>query len=108
VDEEFNEYAIDLLNSRLVKENITGEILKMKQQPGKDLVIFGSTSIVSTLAKLGLIDDYRILVNPIVLGSRKPLFKDIKDRINLKLLKTKTFGSGPGLLNYLPKKKEFG
>ncbi len=92
-------------NSRLVKENIVEEISTMKQQPGKDMVIFGSGSIVSTFMQLGLIDEYRIIVNPVVLGKGKPLFKGINDKLNLKLLKTKTFSSGNVLLYYEPAKK---
>jgi dihydrofolate reductase len=95
---------VEWKNSRLAEGGIAEEILKMKQQPGKDIGI-GGTSIVSALAPLGLIDEYRILVVPVVLGSGKPLFKDIKDRINLKLRKTKTFGSGLVLLAYQPEKK---
>jgi dihydrofolate reductase len=91
-------------NSRLVKDNIEGEISKLKQQPGKDIVIFGSGSIVSTFTQSGLIDEYRITVNPVVLGSGKPLFKSIKDRIKMKLLKKKTFDSGVVLLYYEPEK----
>src|SRR5712692_7181370 len=72
-------------NSRLVKDNIAEEIQKLKQQPGKDMVIFGSGSIVSTFTQLDLIDEYRIMVNPVVLGSGKPLFKGINDQLNLKL-----------------------
>jgi dihydrofolate reductase len=75
-------------------------ILKMKQQPGKDIVIYGSGSIVSALAQLGLIDDYRIFVNPIILGSGKPLFKNLAERMTLKLIETKTFKSGVVLLHY--------
>ncbi|MDQ6866235.1 MAG: dihydrofolate reductase family protein [Thermoproteota archaeon] len=89
-------------NSRLVKENIAEEISKMKQQPGKDMVIFGSGSIVSTFMQLGLIDEYRILVNPVVLGNGKPLFKGIIDKQKLKLLKTRVFGSGVVILYYQP------
>jgi dihydrofolate reductase len=89
-------------NSRLVREVIPGEILRMKQQPGKNMVIFGSASIVSTFTQLGLIDEYRLIVNPVVLGSGKPLFKDIKERINLKLLKTKTFNCENVILYYQP------
>lgn len=92
-------------NSMLVKGNIAEEIARLKQQRGKDIVIYGSGSIVSTLTQLGVIDDYRIFVNPIVLGSGKPLFKGIKDRLNLKLLKTKTFNCGVVLLQYQPAKK---
>ena len=89
-------------NSRLVKENIAEEISKMKQQPGKDMVIFGSGSIVTTFTQLGLIDEYRILVNPVVLGNGKPLFTGINDKQNLKLLKTKVLGSGIVILYYQP------
>ena len=89
-------------NSRLVKENIAEEISKMKQQPGKDMVIFGSGSIVSTFMQHGLIDEYRIIVNPVVLGNGKPLFKGINGKQNLKLLKTKVFDSGIVILFYEP------
>jgi dihydrofolate reductase len=89
-------------NTRLVKDNIEEEIKNMKKQQGKDMVILGSGSIVSKLAPLGLIDEYRIMVNPVVLGSGMSLFKGIKDRLNLKLIKTKTFKSGNVLLYYEP------
>ena len=89
-------------NSRLVKENIAKEISKMKQQPGKDMVIFGSGSIVSTFMQHGLIDEYRIIVNPIVLGNGNPLFKGINGKQNLKLLNTKVFDSGIVILFYEP------
>jgi len=92
----------DWNNTRLVKEIDRDQILKMKQQPGKDMVIFGSGSIVSAFARLGLIDDYRLLVNPVILGRGKPLFKDIAERINLKLLETRMFDSGVALLRYHP------
>jgi dihydrofolate reductase len=89
-------------NTRLVKENIAEEISKMKQQPGKDMVIFGSGSIVSTFMQHGLIDEYRIIVNPIVLGNGNPLFKGINGKQNLKLLNTKVFDSGIVILFYEP------
>jgi len=90
-------------NSRLVKEDIAQEISKLKQQPGKDMVIFGSGSIVSAFTRLGLIDEYRLIVNPVVLGNGKPLFKGINDRFNLKLLGTKAFSCGNVMLCYQPK-----
>ena len=96
---------VEWKNSRLVKENIAGEVATLKQQPGKDMVIYGSGGIVTTLTQLGLIDEYRIFVNPVVLGSGKPLFKGFKDRLNLKLLTTKTFNCGVVLLHYQPHKK---
>jgi len=94
--------SVEWQNTRLVKENIAGEISELKQQPGKDMVIFGSGSIVSAFMQFGLIDEYRIIVNPVVLGNGIPLFRNIKSRINLKLLKTKSFGSGNVILYYKP------
>ncbi|MGE5893446.1 MAG: dihydrofolate reductase family protein [bacterium] len=90
----------DWTNTTLVKEINKEEILKMKQQPGMDMVIFGSGSIVSAFSQLALIDEYRIIVNPVVLGRGKPFFKDIRERINLKLLKTKTFSSNGNVVLY--------
>ena len=92
-------------NTRLVKENIAGEISKLKQQPGRDLFIFGSADLASTLTELGLIDEYRVIVNPVVLGRGAPLFKNIPHQLNLKLLKTRTFRSGNVLLYYQPAEK---
>ena len=91
-------------NSRLVKENVAEEVLKLKQQPGKDIAIFGSSDLAVTLAKNGLIDEYRIIVNPVFLGDGTPLLKGIKEKINLKLLKTRTFKSGNVLLYYAPER----
>jgi dihydrofolate reductase len=92
-------------NTRLVKEINKEEILKLKHQPGKGMVIYGSGSIVSTFTQLGLIDEYRLFVNPIVLGSGKSLFKDIRGKLNLKLVNTKTFKNGVVLLEYQPLEK---
>jgi len=86
--------TVEWNNTRLVKEDIAEEIARLKQQPGKNLMIFGSPSITHTFTQLGLIDEYRIYVDPVVLGSGIPLFKDIKDRIHLKLLEAKTFHAG--------------
>jgi dihydrofolate reductase len=88
-------------NTRLIKENIAEEIAKLKQQPGKDIIIIGSPGIAHTFMQLGLIDEYRINVNPVVIGSGVPLFKDIQDRINLKLANVKTLNSGVVGLHYL-------
>jgi dihydrofolate reductase len=95
---------VEWKNSRLATGGVAEEIRKMKEQPGKDIGI-GGTSLVAVLAPLGLIDDYRILVVPVVLGSGKSLFKDIKKSISLKLRETRTFGSGLVLLAYQPEKK---
>ncbi|HZA48723.1 MAG TPA: dihydrofolate reductase family protein [Nitrososphaera sp.] len=91
-------------NARLVKDNINEEVLEMKQQPGKNLLLTGA-SVGSTFRRLGLIDEYWLIVRPIVLGSGKPLFNDIKDRLSLRLLNAKTLGMGNVLLCYEPQKK---
>ncbi len=93
-------------NTRLVKENVAQEIAKLKQQPGKDIAIFGSSDLATSFIQPGLIDEYRIMVNPVVLGSGKPLFKGIKDKLNLKLKKARTFRSGNVLLYYQPQEKD--
>jgi len=89
-------------NTRLIKEQAPKEIAKLKEQPGKDLIIFGSSDLAVTLIPYGSIDEFRIMVNPVVLGDGKPLFKGIKDRIKLRLIKTKVFRSGNVLLYYQP------
>lgn len=94
-------------NSKLVKGNIAEEIPKLKQEPGKDIVIFGSGSIVSALTRIGLIDEYRIIVNPVILGKGNPLFKGLQDKLNLELLKTKKLKSGVVIFYYQPGKKLF-
>jgi dihydrofolate reductase len=93
-------------NTRLVKDNIAEEVLRLKRQPGKEIGIFGSSDLTAALMQMDLIDEYRIMVNPIILGSGKPLFNGIRQRINLKLLETKTFSSGNVLLYYQPIKLE--
>jgi len=96
---------VDWENTRLVNEINPAEIRKMKQQSGKDMVIFGSGSLVSNFSQSGLIDEYRIFINPVILGSGKPLFQGIKDRLHLKLLSTKIFKTGLVLLQYVPVKQ---
>ena len=79
------------------------EVKSWKQWDGKDIAIFGSGSIVQQFAKLGLIDEYRILVNPVVLGKGKPLFTDY---MKLNLADTRKFGNGNVLLTYTPIQEE--
>ncbi|HLO31023.1 MAG TPA: dihydrofolate reductase family protein [Anaerolineales bacterium] len=93
----------DWNNSRLVKENVVEEVLKLKQQPGKDIAIFGSSGLAVTLAEQGLIDEYRIIVNPVFLGHGTPLLKGIENRLDLRLLDATIFKSGNVLLYYGPK-----
>ena len=91
-------------NVRLAKRGIKEEVLELKQQTGKN-ILAGSPSLIVTLTQLDLIDEYQLCVHPIILGSGLPLFKNVKDRVNLKLLKTKTFGCGAVALYYEPTKK---
>ena len=87
-------------NTMLVKENAAEEILKLKQQPGKNMVIFGSSDLAVSLVDSHLIDEYRIFVNPVVLGSGKPLLKGLKNRFDLNLIRSKIFKSGLVMLCY--------
>jgi dihydrofolate reductase len=93
-------------NTRLVKGDLVEEIKKMKQMPGKDMTLLGSGSLVTQLAEQGLIDEYQIMVDPVVLGRGTPLFKGIKHKLDLNLTGTKTFTSGVVLLSYQPAEKE--
>jgi dihydrofolate reductase len=93
---------VDWSNSRLVKENIAGEVAQLKQQPGRDLAIFGSANLAVSLLQMGLIDELRIMVNPVVLGNGKPLFTGLHDQVKLNLIKTRSFRSGNVLLYYQP------
>lgn len=87
-------------NSRIIHDQIAEEIQKLKQQPGKNLLMIGSPGIAQTFMQLSLIDEYWINLNPVVLGSGIPLFKNISDKINLKLLESKTFNGGVVGLHY--------
>src|SRR5262249_23564226 len=89
-------------HTRLVKDDMQEEVLKLKQQTGKDLTSLGSGSIVAQLAEAGLIDEYRILLNPVVLGKGKTMFDGVESKLTLKLPKTRTFGNGNILLCYEP------
>lgn len=95
----------DWNNTRVVKELTKEEILKLKQGSGKNMMIFGSGTLIEQLTNLDLIDEYQLMVNPVILGKGKPLFKGIKDRKHLKLANTKTFNNGIVLLQYQPDKE---
>ena len=94
----------DWQKTEVAQEITKEEILKLKQLPGKNMMIFGSGTLVEQLTKLGLIDEYQLMMNPIVLGKGKPLFKNITDRMNLTLVNARTFKSGIVLLHYRPVK----
>jgi dihydrofolate reductase len=83
-----------------VKGDIAEEVTRLKQQPGKDMLIVGGVRIPQTFSRLGLIDEYRVLVSPVVLGKGKALFADVQDKMTLKLQDAKSFSAGAVLLVY--------
>ena len=92
-------------NSHLIKKNVVEEISKLKQQPGQNILVYGSAELVNLLMQHNLIDEYRFMVFPIVLGIGKRLFKD-ESSATLKLVDTQTFTSGVVVLIYQPEGKE--
>lgn len=95
---------VDWKNTKLKEEVIKEEISELKHQADKNILV-GSPSLIAAFTQLDLIDEYQLAVHPIILGSGLPLFKNVKDRVNLKLLKTKKFDSGVTVLYYEPVKQ---
>jgi dihydrofolate reductase len=93
-------------NTRIISDDISGEIARLKQAPGKDVAIFGSANLASSLNQMGAIDEYRLIVNPVILGAGNPLFKNLNDKRRLRLLKSRAFESGNVLLVYAPNGEE--
>lgn len=87
-------------NVRLVKDNIAEEVNKLKAQPGKKMTVLGSSDLCVSLLKLGLLDELRIMVNPVVLGKGTKLFQGFDQKLNLTLTKSRTFKNGNVLLYY--------
>jgi dihydrofolate reductase len=87
-------------NSRLATADAAEEIARLKQQPGKNIYVSGGATLAQSLSQMALIDEYNLAMHPIVLGSGKPLFKDLSHPLNLKLVSTKTFASGAIGLSY--------
>jgi len=94
----------DWNNTTLIKNNAPEEVAKLKNQLGKDIAIFGSFGLALTLLPDKLIDEFRIMVNPVILGKGKQMFDAITERLHLKLTNTKVFKSGNILLYYEMKK----
>ncbi len=86
-------------NGRLVKDNVVEELMKLKAQPGKELEVSGPT-LASTLIQLGLVDEFHLLVHPVVLGGGTPYFPALDTKLNLRLVETRTFSSGVVCLRY--------
>jgi class 3 adenylate cyclase/dihydrofolate reductase len=94
--------SADWKNTSILRGNVAEEIPKLKQQPGSDILIFGSADLVNSLMRHDLIDEYRLMVFPVVLGSGKRLFRDESDTTHLQLVGTRAFSSGVVLLTYQP------
>lgn len=87
-----------------IQSGVTEKVAEIKQQAGKDIWLYGGASLIKTFIQLDLVDVYRISVHPTVLGKGKPLFEDLKERIELKLIQSKPFKSGVVQLIYEPVK----
>jgi dihydrofolate reductase len=87
-------------NSRLVSDNVVQEVRRLKRESGKELALFGSADLGSALVRLGLIDEIRLLVSPVILGKGTPMFQEIDRRVDLKLTHASTWSSGIVVLYY--------
>lgn len=88
----------------LMHEVEAGAINAMKQQPGKDIVIFGGAELISSFKELNLVDEYNLFINPVALGGGKPFFGIFPNALHLKLIQTRTFNCGNVLISYQPLK----
>src|SRR5262245_1777453 len=89
-------------NTRLIKGNLAEEARKLKAESGDQLVVMGSGTIVSQLTRAGLVDEYQMVLNPIVLGEGRTMFEGVEHKLPLKLTNTRTFQNGNVLLSYEP------
>lgn len=89
-------------NTRLLKGNLADEVRKLKRESGSGMVILGSGSIISQLALENVIDEYQMVVNPIIVGEGRTMFEGVKDKLNLKLTNSRVFKNGNVVLTYQP------
>jgi dihydrofolate reductase len=92
-------------NATLIKDNVVEEVTRLKQEPGQDILIFGSVELIHSLMQEDLIDEYRLMVFPIVVGNGKRLFHGESQQKEFKLVQSHTFGSGVVVLTYEPHRK---
>ena len=90
-------------NTKLVKGDLVTEVKKLKQETGPDLMIFGSGTLVGPLAAAGLIDEYQMVLNPLVLGSGRTMFEGAREKLPLRLTKSRVFKNGNVVLWYAPR-----
>jgi len=86
--------------AKFISDNLLEEIIALKRKPGKDIWLYGGASLITTLLNLGVIDEFRLSIHPVILGEGKPLFSEIKERVNLKLIESKAYASGVVQLIY--------
>jgi dihydrofolate reductase len=96
------EEPLEWQNSTLIGDKVAEEISRLKEQPGKDISISGSPTLVQSLLQDGLLDELRLMVHPIVVGSGKRLFEDGGDQKALELVDSETFSTGVLYLTYQP------
>lgn len=89
-------------NTKILKGTLRQEIIKIKKNPGRDVIVYGSCQLVNGLIKAGLADEYHLWIHPVVLGKGIPLFKDLKEELCLNMMRAKTFSSGVVLMEYQP------
>ena len=95
----------DWNNSTIISSDVVGEVKRLKDRPGGDLLVYGSADLVDELLKHDVIDEYRLLFYPVILGSGKHLFKDGIDTHHLRLVGSRTFSSGVVLMTYEPERQ---
>lgn len=91
---------VDWQNSRLATKSVQAEVAELKQQPGKDIAVYGSNNLCLSLMDAGLLDELRIMVNPVAIGRGTPLFAGLDSKLTCRLEKTRTFKNGNVLLTY--------
>jgi dihydrofolate reductase len=101
----FSKNLTNIDNAKVISSNIAEEVNKIKNEPGKDIWLYGGASLITIFVNLGLVDEYRLSIHPVVLGGGKPLFVNIKERQELKLVSTRTFSSGVVQLCYIAIRK---
>jgi dihydrofolate reductase len=92
--------SADWNDSRVARGDIAEEISALRREPGGDIIAHGGASFVQALSRAGLVDEYRLVINPIALGNGLPLFKDLSDPIELQLVQARTFPNGTALHIY--------
>jgi dihydrofolate reductase len=93
-------------NSTLLEDDVAGEVERLKRQPGKDIVVSGSATLVRSLLREGVLDELRLMIHPVVVGSGGRLFEDADVQAPLELVGSETFSTGVLNLTYRPAKSE--